>query len=207
MDNKIVILIPVLIILLNIPLSAHHDEKVNNKEVVGIFLTIDDFKNGKLIRPTDKIHKGDKIKLKQFFYSPDIISVEQDSETVFFKDSIFAILAGNGTCYRFINHTPCLVADTSNLYIYTHKTIKTIYKLSGPHRRATEIPVTNYFFSSGNHNTVYILTLENLHKYVLSDSEIHAKVCNKFKTDAMLQKVNPETGRFEINETILSMKK
>lgn len=105
-------------LLLNIgQLFAQRPKEISNSEVEGLYLTVSDFKQGKLTTPTDKQHKGDKIKLKQFFISPDIISIEQDKETVFYKDSIFAIRLTNGENYRFINRTPCLVADTSFLYI------------------------------------------------------------------------------------------
>ena len=150
-------------------------------------------------------HKGDKIKLKQFFISPDIISIEQDNETVFYKDSIFAIRLSNGENYRFINRTPCLIADTSYLYIYTFKTTKTEYKQSGPHRRAKKIPITYYYFSTGNQKAVFMLTLANLRKYALTDTSVHKTVCDRFTTDAMLTEINTQTNRFVLNETILSV--
>jgi len=188
-------------------LFAQHEKKIKNSEVEGLYLTLSDFQNGKLTRPTDMLHEGDKIKLKQFFFSPNIISVEQDKETIFYKDSIFAIRLTNGENYRFINRTPCLVADTSYLYIYTNKTTRTEYKQSGRRRISKEVPITYYYFSTGNQNAVYMLTLANLRKYALSDTLVHKTVCDKFTTDEMLYKVNPLSGRFELNETIHSVGK
>ena len=184
---------------------AQRQKEIKNSEVEGLYLTLSDFQNGKLTRPTDMQHKGDKIKLKQLFISPDIISIEQDKETVFYKDSIFAIRLSNGENYRFINRTPCLIADTSYLYIYTFKTTKTEYKQSGPHRRAKEIPITYYYFSIGNQKAVYMLTLANLRKYALTDTSVHKTVCDRFTTDAMLTEINTQTNRFVLNETILSV--
>lgn len=188
-------------------LFAQHEKEIKNSEVEGLYLTLSDFKQGKLTIPTDKQHKGDKIKLKQFFISPDIISIEQDNETVFFKDSIFAIRLTNGENYRFINRTPCLIADTSYLYIYTFKTTKTEYKQSGPRRISKEVPITYYYFSTGNQKAVFMLTLANLRKYALSDTLLHKTVCDKYTTDEMLYIVNTQTGKFELNETILSVVK
>lgn len=188
-------------------LFAQRQKEIKNSEVEGLYLTVTDFKQGKLTIPTDKQHKGDKINLKQFFISPDIISIEQDKETVFYKDSIFAIRLTNGENYRFINRTPCLVADTSYLYIYTHKTTKTGYEQSGRNRRSKEVPITYYYFSTGNQKAVFMLTLANLRKYALSDTSVHKTVCDQFTTDEMLTKVNPQTGWFELNETILSKQK
>ena len=186
-------------------LFAQHEKEIKNSEVEGLYLTPSDFQTGKLTFPTDKQHKGDKIKLKQFFISPDIISIEQDNETVFYKDSIFAIRLSNGENYRFINRTPSLIADTSYLYIYTFKTTKTEYKQSGPHRRAKKIPITYYYFSTGNQKAVFMLTLANLRKYALTDTSVHKTVCDRFTTDAMLTEINTQTNRFVLNETILSV--
>ena len=202
-DIKTVIL--AIMLSLTGQLFAQHEKEIKNSEVEGLYLTLSDFQNGKLTRPTDMQHKGDKIKLKQFFISPDIISIEQDKETVFYKDSIFAIRLTNGENYRFINRTPCLIADTSYLYIYTFKTTKTEYKQSSPHRRAKEIPITYYYFSIGNQKAVYMLTLANLRKYALTDTSVHKTVCDRFTTDAMLTEINTQTNRFVLNETILSV--
>lgn len=186
-------------------LFAQRPKEIKDNEVEGIYLNVLDYKQGKLTIPTDKQHKGDKIKLKQFFISPDIISIEQDKETVFYKDSIFAIRLTNGGNYRFINRTPCIVADTSYLYIYTHKTTKTVLKTSGPRTLREEVPITYFYFSMGNHKAVLMLTLANIRKYALSDTSVHKAVCDKFTTDEMLSEINTQTGRFLLNETILSL--
>ncbi len=182
---------------------AQREKEIKNSEVEGLYLTLSDFQSGKLTRPTDMQHKGDKIKLKQFCISPDIISIEQDKETIFYKDSIFAIRLTNGENYRFINRTPCLIADTSYLYIYTNKTTKTETVWGSRSRRTKEVPITYYYFSIDNQNHVYILTLENLRKYVLFDTLVHKTVCDKFTTNEMLQQINTSTGHFVLNETIL----
>jgi hypothetical protein len=203
MTSHLKITVLALMLCLTGQLFAQREKEIKNSEVEGLYLTHSDFKNGKLTHPTDMQHKGDKIKLKQFFISPEIISIEQDKETVFYKDSIFAIRLTNGENYRFINRTPCLIADTSHLYIYTNKTTKTVYIQSGRHSRAKKIPVTKYYYSTANHGETFNLTLENIRKNALPDPYVHTAVCNKFTTDEMLQKTNSKTGLFELNETIL----
>lgn len=185
-------------------LSAQADKLIKNKDVEGIYLNLNDFKTGKLTRPTDKMHKGDKIKLKQFFISPDIVSVEQDKETVFYKDSIFAIRLSNGENYRFINRNPSFIADTSYLYIYTYQTSETRVKQMGSKHRAVKTPVTYYYFSNANHDSVYILSKQNVCKHALLDPKVHLALCNKFDNDAMLYELNKDNGRFILNETIIS---
>ena len=207
MKKRIRLIALAALLLANVHLFAQREKLLKNNDVEGLYLTLADFKQDKLTRPTDEQHEGDKIKLKQFFISPDIISIEQGMETKFFKDSIFAIHLINGKNYRFINRTPYLIADTSNLYIYTYKTTKTVFSTSGPHRRSKEVPVTYYYFSLAGEKGVYPLTLANVRKYALTDPAIHIAVCDKFTTDKMLEEINPETGNFIINELILKLKK
>lgn len=135
---------------------------IKNSEIKGIFLTHADFKQNKIICSSNNQNKDIKIKLKQFFISPEISCLKLQKDTVFYKDSIFAIHLSNGANYRFINRNPCIIADTSFLFIYTYNTVRTEYKQSGPTRRAKELPGTYYYFSSGQNKEVYSLTVANL---------------------------------------------
>ncbi len=180
---------------------------IKNSEVKGIFLTHADFKQNKLICSSNNQNKAVKIKLNQFLISPEISCFELQKDSVFHKDSIFAIHLSNGTNYRFINRNPCLIADTSFLFIYTFNTIKTEYKQSGPTRHAKEIPVTYYYFSSGQNKEVYSLTISNLFKYLHIESDIKVAINQKYKSDEMLYSVNQKTGHFIINEFLIELTK
>jgi hypothetical protein len=204
MKPQIVILALTLNLIPFLQIKGQLSREIRNSEVEGVYLNYNDFKNNILTRPTDKQHKGDKIKLKQFFYSADIHTKEKDKETAFMKDSIFAIHLSNGENYRFINRVPCLIADTLFLYIYKYKSHKIIFYQSGAHFRKKEIPVDYYYFSQGDHNTVYSLTADNLRQYVLIPPKLHYTVCSQISNDEMLCKINPQTKHFWINELILS---
>jgi len=193
-----------ILLLATSQLFAQREKEIQNSEVQGIYLNAATFRSGKLTRPTDKQHAGDKIRLKQFFISPEIITIEQGKKTVFYKDSIFAIQLTNGENYRFINRKPYLIADTSFLFIYTRNDVRTEYQQSGPRTIHKEIPITVYYFSFGDHKKVYSLTLENLRKYVLIDPIVHTAVCNKFTSNEMLSEINNSTGHFILNEIIRS---
>lgn len=206
MKTHIKLLALAALLLANLQIFAQREKLLNSDDVEGLYLTLADFKQGKLTRPTDKQHEGDKIKLKQFFISPKIIIIEQNTESKFYKDNIFAIRLNNRENYRFINRTPYLVADTSSLYIYTYKTTKSVYSKSGPRRRSKEVPITYYYFSLESNKAVYTLTLANVRKYALKQNDVHLAVCNKFTTNEMLTNINSQTGRFELNEAILSVK-
>lgn len=184
--------------------SAQSINEIKNNQVEGLYLTIEDFRQGKLTRPTDKQHRSDKIKLKQFFFSPDIVCIEHGEKTTYYKDSIFAIRLTNGENYRFINRNPCLIVDTTYLYIYAYKTMKTEYKQSGPTTRRKEIPVTIYYFCTNRNKNVYTLNLENLRKYALNNDTVHLAVCKEFTSDNMLSQINNKTKKYKLNEVIVN---
>lgn len=195
------------ILLIHLGVSAKSPKEITNEEVVGLYLSLSDFKQGNLIQPVDKQHEEDKIKLKQFFVSPYIMAIENGKESVFYKDSIFAIKLENGDVYRFINLVPCLIADTSFLFIYEYKTTKTEERHSGPRTLRKEVPVTYYYFSVGNHKAVFKLNLQNITKYAITDTSLHKVICNKFISDDMLSKVDEISGIFEVNKVLQSFKK
>ncbi len=186
-----------------VQLFAQHEKEIKNSEVEGLYLTFSDFQNDKLTRPTDKRHEGDKIKLKQFFISPDIISIEQDKETVFHKDSIFAIHLTNGENYRFINRNSCKIVDTSFLFIYSYETTKNELNNFSSRSRLKKVPVTYYYFSTKPHNKVFPLTMANIRTQVLKEPKLHTAVCDEFSRDEMLTVIDSETGQFMINKFIL----
>jgi len=196
-------LICVLVILLVNFTYSQLTAQIKNSQVKGVYLTHEGFKKNEFSCSLDKLQKDAKIKLNQFFISPEISCVRPDKETVFYKDSVFAIQLTNGENFRFVNRNPCLIADTSFLYIYTYKTIITEDKMYGPTRRAKEIPVTYYYFSSGEHNVVYSLTVDNLYKYLIVDSNIKVAINQKFINDEILYSVSQTTGRFVLNEFLL----
>ncbi len=180
-------------------------KEIKNSEVIGLFLTYDDFKLNKSICSSVNHNKAAKVKLKQFFISPEISCIELQKDTTFYKDSIFSIQLANGNNYRFINRNPYLIADTSFLIIYTYSTVKTEYKQSGPTRRAKEIPITYYCFSSGQHKEVYTLTVANLCKYLHIESDIKVAINQKYNSNEMLYSMNQKTGSFVINEFLIEL--
>lgn len=195
-------ILPLLFILFfSVKNIANSQEKsIKNSKVKGIYLTLENFKNNKLTCSSDYQQKAIKIKLKQFFISPEISCVKLDKETIYYKDSIFAIHLTNGDNFRFLNRNPCLIADTSFLYIYAYNTIETTYKQYGPTRRAKRIPVTYYYFSTEEHRDIYSLTLANLYKYLHFDPSVHEAFSQKFIDDEMLYSTNQKSGHFVLND-------
>ncbi len=206
MKKNYIIITAIFILFVNFT-YGQRPKDIKNSEVKGIFLTHADFIQNKLICSSNNQNKAVKIKLNHFFISPEISCFELQKDYVFHKDSIFAIHLSNGTNYRFINRNPCLIADTSFLFIYTYNTIKTEYKQSDPTHRAKEIPVTYYYFSSGQNIEVYSLTNSNLCKYLHIESDIKVAINQKYKSDEMFYSMNQKVERFIINKFLIELTK
>lgn len=84
-----------LVLTMNFPIFAQGSKELKSNEVAGFFITASDFSSGKLSQPTDNKHKGDNIRLSQFFISTNITVIEQGIENKYLKDSIFAIKGHN----------------------------------------------------------------------------------------------------------------
>jgi len=146
----------------------------------------------------NKIHIGQNFEIGR---------IKLQKDTALYKDSIFAICLSNGDNNRFINRNPCLIADTSFLFIYTYKTVGTESKQSGPTCRAKEIPVTYYFFSSELIKEVYSHTVVNLCKCLNLKPAIKDAINQKFNDDEMLYLMNQKTWRFTLNELLIELMK
>ncbi len=179
---------------------------IKDGDVKGIYANASDFRHNTPYLIDGK-HSGDKVKLNQFFFSPTINCVEDGQSKLFYKDSIFAITLKDGRNFRFINRDPYLIADTSYLYIYSRRTIVSERKQEGPHTRTTNKVETEYFFSTGNHSSLYPLSLPNLRHYLSISKVVFNRIEKEFETDEALTKTNKQTGRFRINELLLTERK
>jgi hypothetical protein len=179
---------------------------IKDGDVKGVYATVSDFRHNTPYLIDGK-HKEDKVKLNQFFFSPTINCVEGGKSTLFYKDSIFAISLKDGRNFRFINREPYLIADTSYLYIYSGKTIISERKQEGPHTRTIKRIVTKYFFSIGDHVSVYALSMTNLGRYLNISKAAFDRLKKEFATDEALTKTDKQTGRFRVNELLLTERK
>jgi hypothetical protein len=183
---------------------AQQTSEIKDCQINGFYLTAKDFASHHPSYPIDNKHKGDQIKLRQFFFTPDIVVYEQNDKARFYKDSIFSIQMDNNENYRFINRRLFLIADTLYLYIYINKMVTTIGQLLSPRRTQQQLAETQCYFSTGNHAEVYLLTVNNLRKYVLMGSNLHQSVCEAFITDEQIQSKDEQSGHFLINNFIVN---
>lgn len=173
---------------------------IRDSDVVGIYKSLESFKANTIFCSRSGENNDSKVKLNQFFISSNISCKENGQKFEYSKDSIFAIHLTNGDNYRFINLNMYKIIDTSYLYIYTYSFISKQNIQNGPTRRTKETLVTQYFFSTGNHNVVYELTMINLCKNLKIDPDLKVSLNKKFSDEKLLPTINSETGRLLLNE-------
>lgn len=176
---------------------------IKDGDVNGIYASLSDFRHNTPYLIDGK-HSGDKVKLNQFFFSSTINCEEDGQSKLFYKDSIFAITLKDGRNFRFINREPYLIADTSYLYIYSLKKIISERKQEGPHTRTINKVVTEYFFSTGNHSSVIPLSMLNLRQNLNVNKAAFDRLEKEFTTDETLIKTDKKTGRFRVNDLLLT---
>ncbi len=185
---------------------AQEQPEIKNSEVKGMYLNFKDFQSNTLSCSKGAEQKDTEIKLKQFFISPKISCVKADDETTFYKDSIFAIHLADGENYRFISRIPFHIVDTSFLYIYKYNDIDVEYKHNGPVRSSIETPVTHYYFSYGDHQQVYSLSVANICSYVPINADAKVAINKEFANNETLYSVSENTAHFLINDFLLEQK-
>jgi hypothetical protein len=178
--------------------TGHPKSIIHDRDVDGIYITVEDFKRGELSFQVNKTDKKENFKLKQFCMSPELIFINNTEKTRVLKDSVFAVHIATCESYRFIDYNPCYIADTGNLFIYVRQTVTEEQKLSGPHIRQKTVYCTCYYFSCGNHKKVYRLTLNNLKRF----DYIYRVIETLFPSDESLYAINPLSGHFKINELL-----
>jgi hypothetical protein len=191
------------LIFISLQTKALTPDIIKDGDVNGIYATLSDFRHNTPYLIDGK-HSSDKVKLNQFFFSPTINCVEDGQSKLFYKDSIFAITLKDGRNFRFINREPYLIADTSCLYIYSRRTIVSERKQEGPHTRTINKVVAEYFFSIGDHSAVIPLSIINLRTHLNISKTTLDRLEKEFKTDEALTKTDKQTGRFRVNELLLT---
>lgn len=66
-------------------IDGQRAKDIMNFEVKGIYLSCGYFKGSKLICSADNQHKNGRVKLKQFFISPEISCVEPEKGIIFYQ--------------------------------------------------------------------------------------------------------------------------
>jgi len=129
----------------------------------GVFLSANDFKNGKISYRHNKTDTKYKFHLNNISFRSPLKIVTRDTVVKLDKDSIFGYLDKNNICYRYCNKSVYKILNPSGkILLYSNTTIEGWPK--NMHR------ITHYFFSVNASSPVYLLSKSNLRTVLADDT-------------------------------------
>lgn len=120
----------------------------------GLYLTANDYKNGRLSFEGDCGSKTHKLEIHDVLDKPYIDVTHGGERRRYAKSDLFGFRACNGKDYRFASKLEYKILEAKELYIYEHGTYERIGK--------NVLAVPRYYFSVGPSGQLLPLTLENL---------------------------------------------
>src|SRR5713226_4569438 len=131
----------------------------------GVYLTADDYKNGRLSFEGDCGSKAHKLELHDVLHKSYIHVTHETEKHRFAKSDLFGFRACDGHDYRFASNLEYQILESKELYIYARE-------VPVSHGRGVHT-VRGYFFSAGAEGPVLALTLENLKKAFPDNQRFH----------------------------------
>ena len=198
MNNRLVIytlLVGAIIFLTSFDIQA---QPRNLKIQSGIFLTAEDYQNGKLTLPNPS-GKSYKIRLNDFWGSRYVEVVHEGQKYRFHKDSVYAYQDSKGKVFRFFK-------NYSNEYRILENKRLMIYSMEKPDTKAKGAkPVTFYFFSTALNEEIIPLTIENVKSAFPGNHWLHDELDKYFKRDQELIEYDYRHKAFRVNHALESI--
>lgn len=161
--------------------------------VSGVYLTLDDFENGKLSYASNSLLDSGKIQFHEFFEKP-FITVKHDGEkTQLFKDEIFAY-QNKGAIIRTSNFVTYIFVERGPVWIF-YKDLTTSH---GKERKRER----KYFYSASGDGAILPLTINNLKKSFYDKHLFHDLLDAQFRNDSELSQYDSFEKKFKVNHLL-----
>jgi len=173
-------------------------QKSDPKTPSGLYLTAEDYQNGKLTLP-NTYGKSHKIRLKDFWGSRYLEVEHEGQKYRFHKDSIYAYQDDKGKVFRFFK-------NYSNEYRLLENKSLAIYSMTETDTRGKGAKwVTLYFFSTSLKESIVPLTMENVKNAFPDNHKLHDELDKYFKKDQELTMYDNRHKAFRINHVLESV--
>ena len=173
-------------------------QKSDPKTPSGLYLTAEDYQNGKLTLP-NTYGKSHKIRLKDFWGSRYLEVEHEGQKYRFHKDSIYAYQDDKGKVFRFFK-------NYSNEYRLLENKSLAIYSMTETDTRGKGAKwVTLYFFSTSLKESIVPLTMENVKNAFPDNHKLHDELDKYFKKDQELTMYDNRHKAFRINHILESV--
>jgi len=179
-------------VVVAMPLGAA-DKKATTS---GIYLTADDFLNGKLTSEGERDSSSHNINLHDSFFGKPYIDVTHNGENRRYpKSEIWGYRDFDGKFYRFVDNDAYEIREAGKLFIYSVNRLVT-------GRKGASEPV--YYFSVGPAASVVPLTVTNLKMAFPENHRFHDYLDMAFRSDWDLTRFDKFHNMYRVNHFLIS---
>ncbi len=176
--------------------SSAGTAQVAPQKMSGVYLTADDYKNGRLSFEGDCGSKAHRLELHDVLHKSYIHVTHETDKRRFAKSDLFGFRACDGHDYRFGSNLEHRILETRELYIYARE----VYVSHGRGRHT----VQGYFFSAGADGPVLALTLANLKKAFPDNQKFHEALDAAFGARQKLSEYDESQKMFKVNQLLIA---
>jgi len=177
-------------------LSGTPVAQVTTPKTSGVYLTADDYKNGRLSFEGDCGSKAHKLELHDVLHKSYIHVTHETEKRRFAKSDLFGFRACDGHDYRFASNLEHRILEARELYIYTRE-------VPVSHGRGVHT-VRGYFFSAGAEGPVLALTLQNLKTAFPDNKRFHDALDAAFGARQKLSEYDETQKMFKVNQLLIA---
>lgn len=178
--------------------SSAGTAQVAPQKMSGVYLTADDYKNGRLSFEGDCGSKSHRLELHDVLHKSYVHVTHETEKRRFAKSELFGFRACDGRDYRFASNLEHRILEARELYIYTRE----VYVSHGRGRHT----VRGYFFSAGAEGPVLALTLENLKKAFPDNQRFCDALDLAFGATHKLSEYDESLRMFRVNQLLIASK-
>ena len=182
----------ILAVVIATPLNAADKRNTTS----GVYLTADDFANGKLTSEGERDWSSHKIKLHDSIFGKPYIDVVHNGENRrYAKDEIWGFRDFDGKSYRFVNKEAYEIREAGGLFIYSVDRFV-------PGRKGATEPV--YYFSTGAAAPTLELTLTNLKAAFPDNHRFHDYLDMSIRSESDLTWFDKFRNMYKINGLLIA---
>lgn len=168
------------------------------RSATGIYLTAEDYKNGRLASESDCDSPGHKVELHDILRKP-FIHVTHGGETRRYeKSQIYGFRSYGGRDYRFVGNDEYEILESKGVSIFALEVLARNPKDTSRGLATSRL----YFFSVGAGGHVLPLTLQNLKQAFPDNHVFHDALDANFHTDNELTQFDTFHKMFKVNRLL-----
>ncbi len=162
----------------------------------GVYLTVADYRQGKLALPVNCQTEKHRIRLHDFFGSASLDVIHNGEKHTFQKDSIYGIRDCDGKDFRFLGREDYQILESKSIVLYEKLVAAT--SITGKGIRTVEM----MYFSLQPDAGLLPLTVANLKKALPDNHKFHDLLDENFRQNTDVVAYDPTHNMYKVNHLL-----